>query len=226
MHRTRRVLALTVSAALGVVGGVVGGLLLDRSPEMADPLGLGIPMVNQPCSGDSILMLSWGDAGPALGTGVGEAPQGLARYLDTHHSCRTFYTPRKPHYVTYLGPFGTRHQACRRRMTERYAGDVVTRLHEGNVRQVECTCFVRATDAPDLRTGGETGLGDIAWIRSLQRMLHDMHLMNEHLTGAYDDTTQRAVEKFQTARGLNPSGEMTSVTWPQLLTAGCRLYTS
>jgi hypothetical protein len=99
-------------------------------------------------------------------------------------------------------------------------------LVSGNQTQVECTCYVPASDAPDLHTGAETEVADIAWIRSLQRMLHDLHLMGDHLTGVYDQTTQQAVAKFQVSRGLNPSGEMTSATWPQLLTAGCRLYSS
>ena len=83
-----RLLAVATSALLGIVAGVATGVLLDRTDAGSDPLGLGVPQVNQPCTGKTLLVVARGDGADQLGSAVATEGQGV-RYLDTQASCNT-----------------------------------------------------------------------------------------------------------------------------------------
>jgi hypothetical protein len=214
---------VAVSAVLGLVLGAVAGLALSRRTTSGpDPLALGVSLVNQPCSGKSLLLVGWGDTGSPLARGVAGNPD--AHYLDTSASCRTAW-PGSPRYVAYLGPYPYAVQACSLRMSDSYRGDVVTLLKEGSPRQLECGCYLDVADMPTLQMGGHASLLDGVWTRSLQMMLTTLGMdTRAHWTGTYDRRTADEVTKFQSERGLPPTGVMNSDTWRSLRAKVCVLY--
>jgi hypothetical protein len=226
--RRAPLLAVACSALFGVLCGVGGGLLIDTG-SFADPLGLGVPLRNQSCTGETLVMLGWGGRRPALAAGVQENPE-HASYLDTKHSCETAWAinaSASPRYVVYLGPFAT-DKACQTRMTTEYRGALVTRLRAHNSEPVECTCYLPVASRPQLRGGMDVVGTDTIWIRSLQRILGDLgYLKPDRTNGYYDQTTMEAVKQFQSERaGINPNGVVGSDTWRALINKGCPLYDS
>jgi len=226
--RPASLLAVAVSALLGTVCGVVGGVVTDRGGSTGpDPLGLGISLVNAGCTGDSLLVVASGDTAGQLASAVAEYPH--LRYLDTGESCATAwneYGP-DPRYVAYLGPYRSTGEACALRMSVTHRGDFVTRLHDGNQDPVRCLCYQAYSSLPVLRQSMEQSTLDGIEIRALQRVLTDLgYLPAGHLTSLYDPATVRAVQKFQQGHGLAFNGVVDATTWSSILTKGCRLYTS
>lgn len=226
--RPAALLAVAVSALLGVVCGVGGGLLLSHHDSFQDPLGLGVPLRNQPCNGQTLLLVGWGSQ-PALATGIQENPA-HAHYLDTRQSCDTAWARNghaSPHYVAYVGPFSTRQAACALRVTGTYRGDLVTHLTDGNADTVECACYLPYSSMPLLRTGMVPSVSDGIWIRSLQKILADLGYGSaDHVNGFYDTATVAAVRRFQVDQGLDANGVVNTSTWQSLGTQGCKLYQS
>ena len=61
-----RVVAPVVAAVLGIGGGVATAIVVSADDErgttsFSDPLHLGIPLVDQSCSGESILVVGYGN---------------------------------------------------------------------------------------------------------------------------------------------------------------------
>ena len=113
--RPSSLLAVAVSAVVGAVCGVGGGLLIDNGPTYPDPLGVDVPLVNQPCQpNESLLVLGMGGTQSAIAAAVTNVPGAGARYLATRDSCDTAWN-RAGHaaarYVAYHGPFSTS-EAC------------------------------------------------------------------------------------------------------------------
>jgi Putative peptidoglycan binding domain len=225
--RRPRLLAATLSGLLGVLGGVVAGTLLDRHHQL-DPLGLGVPMVNQQCTGKSLLVTVGGTSPALLASAVAEDPDHV-RYLEVAHSCPTAWNPgnnRTDGYVTYLGPYTSTSQACAVRMTAAHRGDLVTKLHRGNQTPVQCLCYLDYATMPRLRPGMEVDALDGIYVRALQGLLSAIGLNPpEHSTGLYDDQTVQQVTAFQRTTGLPQNGVVDASTWHQLKDQGCRNYT-
>lgn len=217
---------MALSAALGVAGGIVGGHLLKSGPAGPDPLGLGIPMVNQQCTGKSLLVTAWGTSVPPLAAAVAEDPSHV-RYLDITHSCATAWKTSgtlDTGYATYLGPYPTVSQACQTRMTAEHRGDLVTRLLAGTAAPVQCLCYLDYATMPTLRPGMEITTLDGIYIRALQQLLVTLGLNQpDHLEGVYDAETQSQIKKFQAGANLRQSGSVGVDTWHALLNQGCRL---
>jgi hypothetical protein len=226
--RSVPLVAVACSALAGIVCGVVGGLLIDSGP-VEDPLGLGVPLHNQSCTGKTLVLLGWGERRPALAAAVVKDPA-RASYLDTTQSCPTAWALKgraSPRYVVYLGPFDTG-PACKTRITAEYRGALVTRLHSGNSDPVECTCYLPVASMPVLRVGMDVSGTDTIWIRSLQRILGDLgYLRPDRITGSYDQASMEAVKQFQSERGgIVPNGVVDADTWRSLINKGCHLYDS
>lgn len=233
-------LAVALSALLGIVCGVAGAFVIpgaDGSGTFADPLGLGVPMVDQPCTGKTLIMVGWGEAAPPLSAAV-NGNHGV-HYLQTSKSCDTAwrYQPanetsvrRDPTWVAYLGPFATREDACKIRMTSDHKGDFVTRLNQGNTEMVQCACYYDVTAMPRLTAGMTNTPVDSIWIRQLQQMLLDTGALPKSATidGFYKvgSPTVTAVETAQTSKSLNPSGIVDTDTWRAITTSACHHYTS
>ena len=228
--RRARLLAVAVSAVLGVIAGVATGFVVDGNTVTSDPLGVGVPLVNQPCQPkQSLLVVGWGGAQAAVAAAVSSVPDGTARYLDTRESCRTAWN-RAGHtasrYVVYQGPYPT-HEACQQRLTGGVQGHLVTRLTAGSTEPVQCLCYFPFTKMPVLRPNADTTTTDTIFIRALQDLLTHMgRNPPDHVTGVYDPQTQTAIKEFQQQHHGFANGDVNTPTWQDLQKQGCRLYKS
>lgn len=228
--RPRTLTALLASAVLGVVCGVGGGLYAAaHDSSYVDPLGLGVAMVDQACSGDPLLVVATGDSSAALAGAVAEAPDST-RYLDITRSCDTVWVNDhdQPRYAAYLGPFPDARRACGVRMTAAHRGDLVTRLQAGDATAVECVCYLPYTAMPVLRPGMEATAVDGIYIRSLQNLLLALgETVVSHSRGSYDAQTVEQVRRVQDEQlRLPATGIVDAATWHALQTQACALYTS
>lgn len=227
-----RTLALLLSLALGVAGGAGAAYLVgepDRPDPAADPLRLGVELVNQQCSGDHLLVVARGSNRPGLRAAVvGNGAE--AKYLDTAASCPTRYAPldtEVPAYVVYLGPFSTPGAACRIRMTVEHMGDYVTSLRAGNQTYVKCPCELSTSTWPVLEPGMAAPDGlETMWTRQLQKMLVDLGRLTDDVdeTGVYDEKTQAAVTRIQAGASLPATGVVDAPTWSAVRDRACRGY--
>src|SRR4051794_22187021 len=220
--RSARLIAVATSAALGVVAGVVGGLVLDRN-HVEDPLGLDAPMVNQPCQpSQAVLILVSGNTAADLGSDL--ATHDDARYLETARSCPTAWRrPGKPpsRYAVYLGP-ASRRDACERQMTGSYLGAHVTLLTAGRPDVELCSCYVAREGIPTLRFQQTMSPRDSVYLHDLQELLTRLEIRpDEPTSDAVDQETVAQIRRFQTARGLTVNGVMGPKSWQRLLRAAC-----
>jgi hypothetical protein len=237
-----KTLAVALSAALGIVCGVVGSFTIAgaRGPTaFADPLNLGIPYQNQSCTGKSLILVGSGGAISALSSAIQDNTGSSVRYLRTDRSCPTAWvyqptneTQKKadPTWVVYLGPFDHRDDACTIRMTAEHKGDFVTALRRGNSDMLQCACYFPLAKIPTLTPGMTNTAVTSIWIRQLQQMLVDIGQLPKatKIDGFYNvgSATERAVQNEQTARSLNANGIVDSETWQLIKTRACAGYTS
>ena len=236
-----RVVAPLVAALLGITGGTVTALVVDKDSKgpdkptaLEDPLGLGIPMVRLDCSPDKgILILGFGDTRPALQAAKVENPSGEPSYLETSDSCDTIYGPERrdvqPKYAVFLGPFDNLIAPCELRMDPTRRGDFVTALKSGNSDTVKCVCVLPdSADRPTLSVGMSTTEENAVWIRSLQGMLSDANdevFPSKWVTGVYDQRTADRVAEFQDAsHSSSDRGVVVDDTWGLLTTRLCDNY--
>jgi hypothetical protein len=237
-----KTLAVALSASLGIICGVIGSFTLAgaRGPTtIADPLNVGIPYENQPCTGDSLLLVGSGPARPPLSRAVQANTGSSVRYLRTDKSCRTawVYQPTNekhvrpdPVWVAYLGPFADDTKACAIRMTAEHKGDFVTALNKGNTDMVQCACYFPLKEMPTLTPGMTNTAETSIWIRQLQQMLVDIGQLPKatKIDGFYNvgSATERAVQNEQTGRSLNANGIVDTPTWKLVTSSACAGYTS
>jgi hypothetical protein len=232
-----RVLAPLLAAVLGIAGGVTTALATHSAdpgldPASGDPLHLGIPLIQQGCTGESITVLGYGDNAAALTPAVANADQGSARYLESARSCDTLYGSTKdphPTYVVYAGPYDAPAEPCATRMEGADNRGSVTRLRSGNQDFVKCSCVLKKTVGPQLRVGMDADARDVTWIRLLQVMLHDatpQAFPGTEVTGRYDQATADQVAAYQ-ARSpgkLTTPGVVDATTWGILNDRLCPNY--
>jgi hypothetical protein len=233
-----RVVAPLLAAVLGLGGGVVTALAVgDGGDEPAassynDPLHLGIPLVDQDCSGESLLVVGYGDSGAPLGSAVANHADERLRYLRSEDSCPTLLGPENkpaPAYVVYRGPYDTRSEPCAVRMSGDYDGGFVTVLKAGNTTLVKCVCELPYEDAPVLRVGMAADQRAVVWTRAVQGMLNDYdreRFPRSAITGRYDETTaDRVTEVFAEAPGvLTTPGVLDEAGWRVVVSRICRIY--
>jgi peptidoglycan hydrolase-like protein with peptidoglycan-binding domain len=224
--RPSSLLAVAVSAVLGVALGIGGGLVLDRgSDTVEDPLSLGVPMVNQSCTGEFLLAIGKGGL-TTLANALSSNPSG--HYLDTQGSCRTAWTDSArptPRWVAYLGPYESGARACEDRMTADHKGSTVTQLKSGTPDTLHCVCYLDFRSMPTLRTGMAAGTTDGMWTRALQNMLVDLGLAKkDDTTGVYDLTTAAHVRQLQRDNNIGATGVVHADTWQALKGEACPLY--
>jgi peptidoglycan hydrolase-like protein with peptidoglycan-binding domain len=207
-----------------VLGGVVAGSLLDHH-EAPDPLGLGVSLVNQPCSDESLVVTVTGTSFARLATAVSEDPDHV-RYLDIARSCPTAWNAagtRRHGYATYLGPYDSVGKACAVRMTAAHRGDLVTRLRSGGRAPMQCVCYLDYATMPTLRTGMGADALDGIYVFALQDLLTSIGLNPPaHSTGLYDTQTVQEVTEFQRSRALPANGVVDAATWHSLQGPGCQ----
>lgn len=227
-----RYAALALSVALGLGAGAGAAYVVDRTDRTdgaADPLGLGIELVNQRCTGESIIILGRGS------TRVGLRPAAVeyaheAKYLDVDASCPALYAPLDapaPEYVVYLGPFADHGAVCARKMTVEHRGDPATSLSPGNQTYVRCPCELSADDWPVLTPDmGRPDPFEGMWIHQLQSMLVDIGRLVDDVdeSGVYDARTVAVVRRIQDYYLLEPDGVVDTETWEAIRDRACRSY--
>jgi hypothetical protein len=243
-----------VAAVLGIGGGVATAVVVPGhddgpsphstdhttttpSPTGADPdrdpLHLGIPLVNQDCSGEALLVVGYGSTRAPLSSAVANTkPKGL-RYLRSSGSCGTVLGPEgkpQPAYIVYRGPFDSRRQPCELRMSGDESGSFVTVLRKGNTELVKCACEIPASEAPELSLDmGVPDQSEALWIRGLQSMFNDDdpdRFPRAAITGDYDAATAARVTLFQeNAPGkVTEPGVVDGTTWGIITDRLCRNY--
>lgn len=223
--------ALLVALMLGGIAGVGAAYVVDDpdpTDSLSDPMALGTDLVNQACTGESILVVGRGPTRPALRAAV--VNNSGAHYLDTGASCPTLFAPldqEVPDFVVYLGPFASPGAACEERMTVEHKGDYVTSLRAGNQTYVKCACELSSSTFPVLNPG--MGPADALvglWIRQLQGMLVDLGRLEEDTqeTGQYDDATVEVVKRIQFYESVEPTGIVDAPTWSIISERACRNY--
>jgi len=237
-----------VSALVGVTAGVIVGFTTGTSaPSNAgpdgttpsstpsasgsptDPLGLDVPLKNLDCTGDTILVVGWGETRSAIYNAVQYNNDAGVKYLETAKSCNTLYGAEKqavPTYAAYLGPFDSLSEPCSLRMSVDHARDVVTTLKPGVKIHVQCLCAVNPADMPPLNVGMVADTRDGIYIRALQRLLVDMGLKPGPITGEYNPRTAAVVQKLQQINAIDPTlyKRVEQQTWQLIRDRGCLQY--
>lgn len=232
-----RVVAPIVAAVIGITGGTVTALLTiedPNSPEepttVADPLGLGIPMVSLECApGRGVLILGYGDASGRLVAAIADNRDLDLTYVDTATSCNTNFGPErlaKPKYAVVAGPYDDLDAPCSIRMMPEHRADFVTNLRDGNEISVKCVCVLSETAAPELTPGMTASETESVWIRSLQGMLHDLDedRFPKHSTGIYDKRTENRIRELQATSTVTPDGVVDTATWNLVRRRTCATY--
>jgi hypothetical protein len=226
-----------VAAVVGIGGGVATALVVPGdgdggSAAVSDPLHLDIPLQNQGCSEQSLLIVGYGNTSAPLSSAVANSGKEGLRYLRTADSCDAVLGPESkpaPAYVVYRGPYGSRSEPCELRMAGREPGSFVAVLREGNEQLVKCPCEIPSGDAPHLFLGMVADASETLWIRGLQNMFHDDDregFPRTAITGDYDQPTADRVAAFQDrAPGkVTTRGEVDETTWGILTDRLCRNY--
>jgi peptidoglycan hydrolase-like protein with peptidoglycan-binding domain len=231
------VVAPLVAAVLGIGGGVATALVVPADDEpsteaVSDPLHLNIPLADLDCSGQSILVVGYGNSVPPLSSAVANSSEDDLHYLSSAGSCATLLGPEdkaSPTYVVYSGPYDSPRDPCEVRMSGEEPGSFVARLREGNTQLVKCPCEIPGTDAvrlyPDMPVDASAKL----WIRGLQAMFNyddAEDFPKSRITGDYDEFTQARVTVFQdNAPGKSTQpGIVDATTWGILTDRLCRNY--
>ncbi|MCW2791219.1 MAG: putative peptidoglycan binding protein [Nocardioides sp.] len=227
--------AVIVAAVLGIVGGLTTAFVVpdgagdDPPGSFADPLNLDIPLENLDCTGQSILVVSYGNTEAALSGEVADNPDADLHYLESDKSCPTIYGAEvgpTPGYAAYLGPYDDLREPCTERFQLEHRGDFVTRLRALNDIHVQCACVVPVTTFPELTTGMDID-ANVIWVRTLQGLLHDRDpdvFPREDITGIYDQNTVDRVRTLQAERPSDVTGVVDEGFWGQLRRKVCRTY--
>jgi len=246
---SRQTTALLLAAVVGLIGGTLTGVLTGRpdgshaanpgagntttpsaGPEADDPLGLNVPLQNLDCTGQTILVVGYGDSrGPLSEAISGNQPD--VRLLETAKSCSTLYqhNPAEPvpAYVAYLGPFDTLTEPCQLRMSVEHKRDSVTSLKPNVKTHVQCLCVLEPQTFPDLFVGMNADTRDGIYVRALQQLLVDIgRNPARHVTGIYDQQTAALVQPLQELNALDPDlyGIVEELTWRLLRDRACITY--
>jgi len=231
--------ALVVAAVLGVSGGIItafvaplgfgGGDRQQATPSAADPpfdpLDLGVALENVTCTGETLIMVGWGDIRTALSPSVQDWPG--VKYLDTGDSCDTAYPPARkvPRYVAYIPAYDTPEEACEERMNALHKGNFVTKMRDQNKIGVQCACETALTALPAIGEGQPRTAESGMWIYLYQGMLNDIGTQPPlPRTGLFDDLTVFATRLLQTDAALSPSGIVDADTWNVLRNKACSRY--
>ena len=234
-----RVVAPLVAAILGIGGGVATAIVVPvdddaDGPRFSDPLHLGIPLVDQDCTGASLLVVGYGNSVAPLGTAVADNGREGVRYLRSDDSCATVIGPEEaetPTYAVYLGPYETLQEPCELRMTPDHRADFVTVLRSGNQTLVKCPCALPAASAPDDLKPGMTEFTAERRCGSgpCSAMLNDYDpkkFRRTAITGKYDAATVARVTEIQHEQSGVPTtdGVLDEATWRILTDRICRIY--
>ena len=238
-----RVVAPLVAAILGIGGGVATALVVPgdddarRPSTSSDPLHLGIPLVDQDCTGESLLVVGYGNSvAPLEHRRRQQRPEGRSATCAATSSCDTVLGPEgKPSAGVRRLPRPLRRpqpEPCEMRMTGDESGSFVTVLRSGQ----------RAAGQVPLRAAGAARLRELfarhgprpseaaVWIRGLQSMLNDYdperlpaHRDHRRVRRADGRPGRRVYQDDAPGRSTEP-GVVDDATWGILTDRLCRNY--
>lgn len=224
MSRLVRIVAVAASAVLGIAGGVGAAVLMDDGRAGADPLHLGVSMVDQSCTDEFLVVTAVGTTESTLSTGI-TSHRDHAHYLAIDGSCPTAWRPRATltdGYAAYLGPYDNRFEACAERVKLR--GAFVTHLRKGNEEAVQCLCVLDRASLPELSPGQVVDALDGVYVRYLEDLLTSMHLLrlDHHFDGHIDPLMVKAIKQVQADGTLPQNGVVDKLTWGSVIRQGCQ----
>ncbi|MEV7429576.1 hypothetical protein AB0N29_08140 [Nocardioides sp. NPDC092400] len=238
-----RLVALLLAAVLGAGGGAATALLDPLGGDdgdggtggtgasaARDPLHLGVPQVDQACTGEALLVVAVGDTPTALRGAVADHGTDV-RYLRVDDSCDTEWSLDEerptPTWAAYLGPYDDLAEPCAARMTLDHKGDGVTVLTPGTDDLVRCVCVLPTTGMPQLTLGGPLDPELGIWVRALQGMLVDLdptRFPEERVTGRYDEATAARMEPLQAYHDIEPGSPVDESSWRAVRDRVCGSY--
>jgi hypothetical protein len=224
VSRLVRIVAVAASAVLGIAGGVGAAVLMDDGRAGADPLHLGVSMVDQSCTDEFLVVTAVGTTESTLSTGI-TSHRDHAHYLAIDGSCPTAWRPRATltdGYAAYLGPYDNRFEACAERVKLR--GAFVTHLRKGNEEAVQCLCVLDRASLPELSPGQVVDALDGVYVRYLEDLLTSMHLLrlDHHFDGHIDPLMVKAIKQVQADGTLPQNGVVDKLTWGSVIRQGCQ----
>lgn len=206
-------------------------------PAEVSPLAIGADFVNQPCSGEFIVMLATEDSPEAYDSHLGAAVAGVpkARYLRGADSCQAF-VKRGPStgelvYNAYVGPFPTLAGACAALNTLSSETAWTRQLSYPSPDRSLCICETASEALPVI--GGSDGITSASSlsvrrsIAQVQWVLYEMGInpSREAIYGHYTAEFDRQVRVFQVQQGLvdraADGGRIGPQTWTALRDEYC-----
>jgi hypothetical protein len=201
------------------------------------PLAVAASYVNQPCTGEFIVMLATEDDPAEYESHLGEAVAGVpgARYLSGADSCQAF-VKRGPAtgelvYNAYVGPFPTLAQACDTLSTLTSDTAWTRQLSYPSPDRSPCICETASSALPVI--GGSDGFTSASSlpvrraIAQVQWILYEMGInpSRDAIYGNYTAEFDRQVRVFQVQQGLVDSaadgGRIGEQTWTALRNEYC-----
>ena len=206
-------------------------------PAEVSPLAIEADFVNQPCSGEFIVMLATEDSPDAYASHLGAAVAGVpnARYLRGADSCQAF-VKRGPAtgelvYDAYLGPFATLAGACAALSTLSSETAWTRQLSYPSPDRTPCICETASEALPVI--GGSDGVTSASSlpvrrvIAQVQWILYEMGInpSRDAIYGHYTAEFDRQVRLFQVQQGLvdraADGGRIGPQTWTALRDEYC-----
>jgi len=196
------------------------------------PFSVDAAFVNQPCTGEVIVMLATAGVADNYAAKLGNAVGGVsdAKVLRASDSCEAFQRTHpesgQPIYNAYVGPFATVSEACQAIDGLDSATAWVREL--ANPSQERELCFCESSADALTRVGPETDLTSLAVRRLIGQVQWGLYLFGlipkEGVFQSYGQRTPdfvAALQEFQSQVLLTPDGVITGETWERLLDEFC-----
>ncbi len=203
-------------------------------PGEPDPLPFAVdaPLVNQPCTGEVIVMLATAGVPANYEAKLGRAVAGVpdAKVLRAADSCEAFQRTHpesgQPIYDAYIGPFTTVPDACRAIDGLDSATAWVRELANPSQERELCFCESSVQALPTLAPVSDlTSVSARRLVGQVQWALHLFDLIpKEAVFRSYGQLTpdlEQAVEEFQSRVLVEATGVIGQETWERLLDEFC-----
>jgi len=203
-------------------------------PDDPEPLPFDIDaeLVNQPCTGEVVIMLATASVVANYASKLGQAIEGVpdAAVLRASDSCDAFQETNPdsgaPIYNAYLGPFPTAADACEVIKTLDSPTAWVRRLANPSQERELCFCEESIDGLPvigpesDLDAIGTRRLiGQVQWALYL-----DGQIPKDSVFQSFGQYTPEFVDALRTLQGevlVEPTGSVTRETWERLVDEFC-----
>ncbi|GEP39883.1 hypothetical protein NPS01_35460 [Nocardioides psychrotolerans] len=258
-RRRRRTPVLAVLVVLAVVGGGLAAWRVlegdddpDRSPVAVDrepsptgdptpdptrepeplPFDVGAAFVNQPCSGEVIVMLATAGVADNYAAKLGNAVEGVpdAKVLRASDSCAAFQRTHpesgQPIYNAYVGPYATVPEACQ--AIEGLDSGTAWVRELANPSQERELCFCESSVDALPTIGPDSDLTSRQVRRLVGQVQWGLYLFGlipkEGVFQSYGRVTPdlvAALQDFQSQVLVEPDGVIAQETWERLLDEFC-----